>query len=1121
MRYFLGLFLTVLVPGLDAESLAQPSRQPAVRVVVNELLASNSHSVTDPQGHHEDWIELYNPVSVAVDLGGFYLTDDLSRPTKWQIPTGKPTVTTIAARGYLLIWADGDITAPGLHAGFRLNDQGENVALVAPDGVTLKDSLSFDKQRVDVSYGRYPDGGAELRFMAVPTPGAANLDTYEGIVEEPQISVPSALCTAPLTVTLTTATEGATIYYTTDGSNPFSLTRGVPAGLIYLAQIPVSKAMTLKAVASKPGWRQSDMSVARYVFISRDLQGFTSPLPIAVIDTMGKGISGSATAAYSFFMDIGEDTRAAITGEVDFSGPAAINVRGKSSSGFAKKQYHFETQDERGDGKNVSILGFAPESDWVLQGMYSDKSLMRNVLAYQWSNELGRWAAHTRFIEMFLNTNDGVVTMDDYVGVYVFMEKIKIGPNRVNITPIEPSDNAEPQISGGYIIKKDKLDGDDQTFNTSRGQSLIYTDPNGRELTTLQKDWIKNYMIAFEAALYGPSFKDPAEGYAEFIDADSFIDNHIVIELTKNIDGFRLSTYFCKDRSGKLYMGPIWDYDLSLGNANYLNGWIPTGWYNVQLGEGDYPYWRRLFEDPEFKLRYADRWFGLRRGLFTTERLLGIIEDYATLLDEPAKRNFEKWRILGQYVWPNWYIAKTYREEITWMKGWLTDRLKWMDGQIATEFAPAPPAFSRPGGHVDAGFELGMTGDGTIFYTLDGSDPRLFLGPIIPITGTTLVPENAPKRVLIPTEAIDDAWRSGGPFDDSAWMSVTGGRGGVGFYDRGSDYRPFISLNVKNQMHNLQSSCYLRIPFSFPRSVPDMVGMTLKVRYDDGFIAYLNGVEIARRNFTGTPAWNSAANAQNPEEAAVALQSFKVADFKNVLRAGDNLLAIHAMNVSPSSADFLISVELAAEESVPLQMPSQGGMYTGPVPLTESGRIKARALVDLRWSALNEAVFAVGPVAESLRISELMYHPAETANSDDPNTEYIELTNIGDRAIHLNLVRFTDGVDFTFPSFELAPGGYCVVVRDSAAFEAKYGPGLPVVGQYTGSLNNAGERIELQDAAGRTIHSFEYRDDWYDSTDGGGFSLTVRTPATVDPNALSDSANWRPSTHSGGSPDLP
>jgi hypothetical protein len=163
-------------------------------------------------------------------------------------------------------------------------------------------------------------------------------------------------------------------------------------------------------------------------------------------------------------------------------------------------------------------------------------------------------------------------------------------------------------------------------------------------------------------------------------------------------------------------------------------------------------------------------------------------------------------------------------------------------------------------------------------------------------------------------------------------------------------------------------------------------------------------------------------------------------------------------------------------------------------------------------------------VAESLRISEIMYHPAETGNPDDPNAEYIELTNIGAETINLNFVSFTDGIEFTFRSFKLSPADCCLVVRDTVVFERRYGPNLPVAGQYSGALSNGGERIVLQDAGGRTIHDFEFSDDWYDATDGGGFSLTLREPATVDPNALGNAGAWRLSTSPGGSPgsaDIP
>jgi hypothetical protein len=186
--------------------------------------------------------------------------------------------------------------------------------------------------------------------------------------------------------------------------------------------------------------------------------------------------------------------------------------------------------------------------------------------------------------------------------------------------------------------------------------------------------------------------------------------------------------------------------------------------------------------------------------------------------------------------------------------------------------------------------------------------------------------------------------------------------------------------------------------------------------------------------------------------------------------------------------------------------------YSGPISLMQSQRIKARALDGTTWSALHEAMFAVGPVAENLRISEIMYHP------DDPNTEYIELTNIGAETIDLGLVAFTNGVSFTFSSMDLAPASYVLVVQDSAAFEARYGAGLPIAGQFAGRLDNAGERIELEDAAGQTIHNFRFRDGWYDLTDGAGFSLTVVDPATVDPNGLSEKEAWRPSAVMGGSP---
>ena len=348
-------------------------------------------------------------------------------------------------------------------------------------------------------------------------------------------------------------------------------------------------------------------------------------------------------------------------------------------------------------------------------------------------------------------------------------------------------------------------------------------------------------------------------------------------------------------------------------------------------------------------------------------------------------------------------------------------------------------------------------------------------------------------------------------FDDSSW---TAGTGGVG-YETGTGYRNYFGIDVQNEMYTVNGSCYIRIPFAVAKT--GYSNMTLKVRYDDGFVAYLNGAEVCRANFNGEPQWNSVASAGNSDDVAVGLAGFDISDYAGLLWEGANLLAIHAMNTPLNSSDFLCSVELTAGEISPGAVSPTAIQFGNPVQLTESTHIKARTF-DGRWSALNETVYAVGPIAQNLRISEIMYHPLDTGKPTDPNTEYIELTNVGDEMVNLNRVNFAGGVDFTFPSYALAAGGYCLVVKDAVAFAAKYGTGLPVAGEYTGSLNNAGERLELLDAVGTVIHDFDFEDNWFEITDGAGFSLTLRDPETVDPTALGDKDAWQPSTQIDGTP---
>jgi hypothetical protein len=372
------------------------------------------------------------------------------------------------------------------------------------------------------------------------------------------------------------------------------------------------------------------------------------------------------------------------------------------------------------------------------------------------------------------------------------------------------------------------------------------------------------------------------------------------------------------------------------------------------------------------------------------------------------------------------------------------------------------------------------------------------------------VAENADKHVLVPTGPVNNSWKDAGTFDDSTWLPCTGSPGGVG-YERTSGYEDFISLDLQEQMYSRNASCYIRIPFDV--DVNEFDFLRLYIRYDDGFVAYLNGTEIARRNFEGTPVWNSNAGFTNSDSAAVVFENINISDALGILQKGNNILAIHGMNASTTSSDLLISAELIAGKN-----PEGINEYTDTIMLSHSTKVMARTFSGGTWSALNEAIYAVGPVAENLRITEIMYHPQATVDANDPNEEYIELANIGTETINLNLASFTNGIDFTFTDIELAPGEYAMVVEDIDAFKSRYGTGITIAGQYSGKLNNNGERIRLQDAAGKTILDFRYNDNWYSTTDGGGFSLTIIDPANPNPDSWDDKDSWQASTSVYGSP---
>jgi len=419
----------------------------------------------------------------------------------------------------------------------------------------------------------------------------------------------------------------------------------------------------------------------------------SSNLPIVVIDTHGLDIQDEPkiTADMGIIYN-GEGLRNYLYDDPfnEYFGKIGIEYRGSSTQSFPKKQFAVETRDIHGNDSTVSLLDFPAEDDWILYAPYTDKSLMRNVLAYKLFNDMGRYASRSRYCEVVLN--------GDYVGVYVLMEKIKRDKNRVNISKLEPSDSQGDDLTGGYIFKIDKSDGAksdgwESPFAPIPGswQRIFYQYhyPDQDEITAVQKSYIQNFMYEFESTMQETDYADPESGYPSLINVDTFVDNFIILEMAKNVDGYRLSTFFHKDRdskNGKLSVGPIWDYNLAFGNADYYEGAIISGWQVDFYQIDDYwqnPFWwRKLMADTSFANACHARWYQLRSSVLDVFRIEAIIDSLVAHIDEAQKRNFQRWNILSEYIWPNAYIGGSYPAEVRYLKQWIHSRILWMDANM-------------------------------------------------------------------------------------------------------------------------------------------------------------------------------------------------------------------------------------------------------------------------------------------------------------------------------------------------------------------------------------------------------------------------------------------------------
>lgn len=1055
----------------------------ALPPILNEFMADNADTLKDFENESPDWTEIYNRNSFDLNLDNFYLTDDPATLTLWQFPAG----TTIPAHGYLVVFLSGkDLRNPSnsLHTDFQLSKAGEYLALVDPDGTTLHGQFPADhpttatypEQKEDRSYGL--GSNATTGFFDPPTPGAPNGPSVAGFVADTEFDPNRGFFQSPTAVAITSMTAGAAIRYTTDGSAP-SPTHGT----LYTGPVPVADTTTLRALAYKSGLAPTNVDTHTYLFVddilrsspmnqtpTRELRGSLTAIPSISIVTPNtiQGSSEVETSCELIFSD-GTPGFQIDCGAKNFGGAftnfAKKNFRlyFRSDYGKAKLKYPLFEGFERGITASTQFDQINLRSgshDMVNRGFYMSNRFTDDTML-----DMGNINPHGRFVHLYLNGS--------YWGQYHLRERWNASMLSDHLGG--PKDRYEA-INGNWNVGGwadtviDAYDGDGRTWERVK----FFADDYERVRPLQDVSHYIDYMLMFmfgnsedEYRCVGP--KSRGSGFKWFLnDADGFLRN------AGNRTGFANQTVGLPGGFGR------------------SNGDGPGSIFSLLYKEGH----------PDYRMLLADRIHKhfFNEGAMTPSRNIARLAERAAEVDQSFKAEAIRWNYRSHASWTS--------EKNSVLNNLFPSRTATVVGQFRNAgFYPAldAPTLNQHGGAVLVGFVPVLNASsGGIYYTTDGSDPRLPGGAISP-TARLFQPINLTEEVLIAKgdhwKFLDDgsnqqsAWRQTA-FDDTPWSS---GDAELGYGE--SDEETTVSYGPNDSLKFITT--YFRKSFQLT-DLSTVIDAEISLKRDDGAIVYLNGEEVDRHNLTGEVTSQTLASAASDDGNNFHPRTIPLTHF----RQGNNVIAVEIHQQARDSSDISFDFELVVRRS------------TTPSPLTLNGHtlIKTRARQGSTWSALDESFFLVGgapPVAPGeLSLTELHYNPAGIENN-----EFIELTNVSHQAVNLRGVHFTDGVTFRFPDNRdviLAPGEIILIVDSQFTIDNTYGAGLPIMGVYSDNLANNGERLVLNAADGTTLLDFTYDDlaPWPTAPDNGGFTLTLITPG-ADPT---DPANWRSSSAIDGTP---
>ncbi|MBB07482.1 MAG: hypothetical protein CMN03_04380 [Roseibacillus sp.] len=974
-------------------------------------------------------------------------------------------------------------------------------------------------------------------YFLTPTPGDRNTGEpdAEAFVSDTRFNPNRGFHDEPFQLTITSNTEGALIYYTLDGSEP-----SPENGSLYTNPLTISTTATVRAAAFKAGQVPTNIDTHTYIFPASVLaQGITPSgfpanwgnrtpdyemdpdligtaysteeiigslrsLPtISVVmntddlfdgeigfyaNSNERGEQWEKSCSYEFF-DFPDGEQTQLNGGIRAVGRASRSAnRGKhnlravfrSEYGPTKLRFPLFPDSEVTEFNSLILRGGNGDS-WLNPGVVERAQYIRDQWHRDAQRATGQPFQHQIYAHLYLN---GL-----YWGMYHVFERFEDDMLAANFGGNEEDWDAIKDAGTASVLEV--VDGDLSAWN--------------RTLAVTRRDLSnpRNYANALI-----------------FIDPDTWIDYFLTNFYSGNTD-WDQSNWRAGRRRERDAKWMLFAWDSERTDRNATQGTNSSNNDATSENTPNFPssVHQRLTANEEYRLRFADRvhLHCFNGGTFTPEGAARLWEARANEIYQPL--------IAEAVRWGDRHRFPPARRETFWQDMYDTMQSDFFPQRTAILLSQlrarglypsvSAPDFTPHGGLLAGPAEVSITTStgGTVYYTLDGSDPRR---PTTAGTETILLPEGSPARAFIPTDdTLRLDWIETG-FDDSLWLS---GASGVGF-ELDSGFEGLFGIDLSS-MHNANGSAYARWEFEIrdQAELNAISSLTLRARYDDGFVAYLNGREAAAANRPVSPVWNSNASAGHPDGAAAEFTQFNLANVINRLRLGTNVLAVHCLNEENDSNDLLFVPELvAANGTISSGISPSALTYQGlPLSFERSTRLRARALRNGTWSAITSATFTVGTpaTADHLAISEIHYHPV-----GDAPTEFIELINISTEDLDLTGVTFTNGIEFTFPETTmLAPGERILVVQDVTAFEIAYGLGLPIAGAFANEtrLANGGERLTLVARDGSIIRDFRFRDTlpWPQAPDGSGRSLILAASRNPIP---SNPLEWRSSISPAGNP---